>query len=1680
MKMINRKKISLSIAITGLFAVCILGFLCANLNNNDSVDVFNSSLYDTFANTDGKKGIDSNVYLDAVQENVNNKDNLQSFQNNSENQSQVQPEAQEEQSDNIAYDCAGSSDPEDIAREKLYRQTHKINYGNANNLPNFSIYYTFDKTTGTLTLTDQETNGFKRYVQSTNDIDHKPRWFKEDTNKNKDLKHVVIEYTGSLFTPIWTSSWFSTCYEDNVSKFECSNVESITGLGNLDMSSVEDASFMFTGIGSEKSGFENKVGLYPNITDTGESLDDAFWKDGELNLNALLNGEYMFCLTCINCGFDTKVNISCGEDLQKTTAMFQKACMWFGGGEGPEDEHPFDLSNFKMSNVTDASFMFNCSQGCTKDEDHDPIMRREDARMFKSLIMGNINFSNLAQAASMFSGCDNVQSIDLWNTTGQPVASSENSYKAMFADDNNLENILVPNSTNWTGLGNTCGKSLLKDLGEQKALPNLKGGRGTLTSGDFSSYYDTTKAFVDGKLNPKALEDDDEKGFFTTQYEITPDSNKLVKISGNSDVFPQGTKWIVSTEDKTITAINGVDVLAVYGPALSQQGKSLKGAMMDPKGSMLVVEDNDYLIKSGIISADFADDTAIVSVKINSDDDPSGAHHEGESFGTIPPESGWAYNSSTGCYQKDFQIGKHYSEIISDWKNTYIIKPGMNFNTLTPGDGTLTEDGVSLYATWTPKDNLLTNPDLNVANPEGIFDDFAAKIFIEEKSIEEKEEFQRQKDIEDNYYSQESLEARMNANNIARQKAVDNNDMQSLKNLQYAVDTSKDEEAIDKFLIQNNIDLSKYKLSEINDDSVEAVEFLTSDVAPKQGSEIGQYVFAIDVSNPDASGNQHKEIMAYKVVTSTGYKLVVHSYGIICSNYDSCAYMFSNFKQCKQIDLKALNMTKNDALNLPGSQNFNHMFSYCQNMSTDAFGLNNISADNFDTTNVKDMSYMFNYCSGIDGSLSLTNFKTQNVVNMSYMFNYCQSVPKIIIDKEMWNTVSVLNMCAMFQECRALTCFGDNNDNLINCSSFDMSHCEDTSYMFARCLATQYIDVSWPKDDASGKLGTSNVKDMQYMFRMFRDDDTGEVTTNLLEIRGLDTWSTGSVKTFRNIFFACARLVTLDLCNFDTGACENMKSMFNECQDLLNLYGLNTFDTQHVKDMSYMFYNCKNLTSIDCSSFKTCTRIGTKEPYTYYGVEDMYMMFRGCNNVETISFGIYNYDDRQKHDGIWNTYLVKSYAYMFAYCYKLTSIDVSMFQTNGVMGNRGWEPTGDTGRGAHNFQGMFQDCYALEKIINVHYDKTNDSPGYWSDWTYGWIDQSELSLIAEDTSNSMWSTTVASKSLTFNELNYARGVRLSNADNIYNANNYYYGTSDGAKYRFHYFRGGASMPDCYYATESSSTSITTIHIASYKPYGSSLSYKSCTDTALDGWKTDAWPHNTTVTKVIIENEVGPRSMYRWFYGMTGLLEIEGLNNINTNNLSSMSQTFYNCSKLKTIDLSSFRNNKLNVDSSTSTDKALYGTFYSCGKLSTIYVDPILWDAKKASDYGKCLYTFSNCTNLKGTVSEGQYCSYSSSYVDGSNAKIPTSTTVGSGYYTDIQYKTSAITIDASIDNKVISVAKTKDVNNFLNKVVDDNISSICNSFVLQSVSNGNEAIINASSPLNKRYCCIKRLYVNCY
>ena len=149
----------------------------------------------------------------------------------------------------------------------------------------------------------------------------------------------------------------------------------------------------------------------------------------------------------------------------------------------------------------------------------------------------------------------------------------------------------------------------------------------------------------------------------------------------------------------------------------------------------------------------------------------------------------------------------------------------------------------------------------------------------------------------------------------------------------------------------------------------------------------------------------------------------------------------------------------------------NTVYLYCSDVeSSEDYGIFkhmdhiSISVIACDTTNVKNIKYMFCECSNLE-NLDLSNFNTTNVTNMGSMFSGCISLTKLEIVKN-FNTEKVTNMGYMFYECIKL-------ENL-NLNNFNTEKVTNMMCMFCLCSKLKNLEIS--------NFNTTNVTNMKSMF----------------------------------------------------------------------------------------------------------------------------------------------------------------------------------------------------------------------------------------------------------------------------------------------------------------------------------------------------------------------------------------------------------------------------------------------------------------------------------------------------------------------------------------------------------------------------------------------------------------------
>ena len=160
--------------------------------------------------------------------------------------------------------------------------------------------------------------------------------------------------------------------------------------------------------------------------------------------------------------------------------------------------------------------------------------------------------------------------------------------------------------------------------------------------------------------------------------------------------------------------------------------------------------------------------------------------------------------------------------------------------------------------------------------------------------------------------------------------------------------------------------------------------------------------------------------------------------------------------------------------------------------------------------------FSYSYLTNVTEIEGLSQLDTSNVTNMEYMFHGMRSVTSL--DVSGFDTSNVTNMDAMF--------YSMSNVTSLNVSGFDTSKVTEMAFMFDSMSRLTSLDLN--------SFDTSKVTVMDSMF-------FGMQSLTSLDISGFDT---SNVAYMGDMFRRMSSLTSLDLSNFDTSKVTDMGGMF--------------------------------------------------------------------------------------------------------------------------------------------------------------------------------------------------------------------------------------------------------------------------------------------------------------------------------------------------------------------------------------------------------------------------------------------------------------------------------------------------------------------------------------------------------
>ena len=296
----------------------------------------------------------------------------------------------------------------------------------------------------------------------------------------------------------------------------------------------------------------------------------------------------------------------------------------------------------------------------------------------------------------------------------------------------------------------------------------------------------------------------------------------------------------------------------------------------------------------------------------------------------------------------------------------------------------------------------------------------------------------------------------------------------------------------------------------------------------------------------------------------------------------------------------------------------------------------------------------------------------------------------------------------------------------------------------------------------------------------------------------------------------------------------------------LEALDLSTFNTENVTSMYGMFQSCTSLKSLNLSSFNTSK------------VKQMGYMFKNCESLTALDLSCFNTEN------------VKDYEYMFHSCKSLTALDLSSFNSKEIL----------------NTSLMFTGCIALKTIDISSFDtsKTTDMPSMFS----------ECSALETIYASSAFTTDNVTNDFSM----FSNCRKLKNFD-LFNS----------GKTHAHIGEGGYFTVAPAWVRFDAATGTLTFQCSSAKT-------DADTDFFLNeaggtpGWSQTKSAEIKTVVFKRNFRDARPTTCSQWFGFCTNLTSIEGLENLNTSDVTRMDYMFYKCEQLRALDLSGFNTEKV--------------------------------------------------------------------------------------------------------------------------------------------------------------------------
>ena len=294
-------------------------------------------------------------------------------------------------------------------------------------------------------------------------------------------------------------------------------------------------------------------------------------------------------------------------------------------------------------------------------------------------------------------------------------------------------------------------------------------------------------------------------------------------------------------------------------------------------------------------------------------------------------------------------------------------------------------------------------------------------------------------------------------------------------------------------------------------------------------------------------------------------------------------------------------------------------------------------------------------------SNNLKNYESYNCLNNINIKKLIQNLDTFINNDLNYKFQYLVNFYKISEKKIALKYHNKEKEEKIRLFGEDfVKNNKNNCYLLINNNISELCEYYFFDQEKKGKtIIVDLIKDKVNIKGMFKD------CKNLLEISNIIDLGTDIITDVSYLFYGCSSLISLpDISNLILVNVTNMSYLFYGCSSITSLPDISLWKPLSAIDISYMFYGCSSLTSLPNISKWNLDKI-----------TNMNNLFSHCSNLSTLP-------DISK----WNTNKVIDMNNMFSFCKVLVNLpDISKWNTNKVI----------------DMSCMFSNCSTLQFLPNI-------------------------------------------------------------------------------------------------------------------------------------------------------------------------------------------------------------------------------------------------------------------------------------------------------------------------------------------------------------------------------------------